>query len=383
MEGGVIKKKVNLLGEPRVGKTSLVFRFVKNMFGDEYIQTLGTNVYTKKVHITGSEVKMVIHDIMGQTDHLGVRDDAFYKSAGAIAVADITRKETLEDLVDNWLPNYREAATDNAPVFLAINKVDLEEQEMTEKVLSNFHSVFYTSTKTGEKVERMFNELGFATKYCKASIPTEEEGIVKKWTKIDEPKRLMFALITHASEVGGMPFSAKEKMFEWSGIDISSPEKEVSGEEALSFGGGLIDWYERNDEEEAASAVKRLLEKYQEDSGERGNLSTGIKREEMEEEKEKILDRREKLKSRNEELKEKKEELSSRLEEVKEKEEALEEKISEEGFEKEKMKKLIWVYMLLEEGLSKEEISDQINLDMEAVEEYTAIIDESKAELED
>jgi len=155
---GDIKRKVNLIGEHGVGKTSLILRFVENVFGEEYLKTVGTNVYTKKVPVTGSEVKLVMYDIMGESDFKSVQDMAFEKSTGAIAVADITREETLYKLIDDWLPKYRKSAVHNAPVVLAVNKIDLEDQEITkeevvENVLHYFNTIFFTSAKTGENVE--------------------------------------------------------------------------------------------------------------------------------------------------------------------------------------------------------------------------------------
>ncbi len=268
---GAIKRKVNLLGESGVGKTSLLLQFVKNVFGEEYLKTVGTNVYTKKVPVTGSEVKLVMYDIMGESDFQSVQNMAFEKSTGAIAVADITREETLYKLIDDWLPKYRRSAVDNAPIILAVNKVDLEDQDITrgevvDNVLSYFDAVFFTSAKTGENVEDLFNELAFRTMYRRTSPVRHAEDIVTIYSTIDTSKKLISGLLTYASALGSMPYSTMDELIHESGIDKFSLAEEITEDKALDFGERLMRWYEDNDDVKSASTVRRLVEKYREDS---------------------------------------------------------------------------------------------------------------------
>lgn len=258
------KRKVTLLGETGVGKTSLSLRFVKDVFGEKYLKTIGTNVYSKKIPITGSEVKLLIYDIMGDTGFDSVRERAFDQSTGAVAVADITREETLYKLTEEWVPKFRNSAVDNAPIVLAINKVDLENQEFTrEEIVDNvmhyFDSIFFTSAKTGENVEDLFKELGFRSIYHQSLAVKEGKYI----GPIDNPKELLSVLLTYASELGDMPYSTREKIFETSGMDKFSLDEGFSEEEVLSFGNGLIQWYEENEDDESASEIRSVLEKYQ------------------------------------------------------------------------------------------------------------------------
>ncbi|MBS3790675.1 MAG: GTP-binding protein, partial [Candidatus Thermoplasmatota archaeon] len=244
---------------------------VKNVFGDEYLKTIGTNVYTKKVPVTGSTVKLVIYDIMGDSGFDSVRNMAFEKSTGAIAVADCTREETLYKLIDDWLPKYRKSAVRNAPVILAVNKMDLEDQELTrEEVVDNalhyFDTIFFTSAKTGENIEDMFKELGFRTMYRQCSLERNEEDIVTMHKTIDEPKKLMSDLLAYGSQLGDMPYPTMEKLLYNSGVDKFSIEEEISEEKTLEFGDRIMEWYEENEDHESASTVERLIERYKEDS---------------------------------------------------------------------------------------------------------------------
>ncbi|MEF8835231.1 MAG: Rab family GTPase [Candidatus Thermoplasmatota archaeon] len=268
---GDIKRKVNLLGESGVGKTSLILRFVKNVYGDEYLKTVGTNVYTKKVSVTGSEMKLIIHDIMGESGFQSVREIAFEESTGAIAVVDCTREETLYKLIDEWLPKYRKSAFDDAPVLLAVNKTDLEKQDITrdeveDEVLQHFDNIFFTSAKTGKNVEDMFKELGFRTMYIQSSLDSYEEDLVAMHKSIDEPKKLLSDLIAYGSQFGDMPHLTLDKLLYQSDIDKFSIGEEVEEEKVLEFGDKLIEWYEENDYSKFAFTVKKLIEKYKRDS---------------------------------------------------------------------------------------------------------------------
>src|SRR3989304_1026468 len=53
MAASLVKKKVVLLGDGAVGKTSLVRRFVIDKFSDEYIATIGTKVTKKDFRLDG------------------------------------------------------------------------------------------------------------------------------------------------------------------------------------------------------------------------------------------------------------------------------------------------------------------------------------------
>lgn len=168
----VLMKKICMLGDPGVGKTSLIARFVYSTFDDKYIRTIGAKV-TKKVmaleHLSSGKkfrLKMLIWDIAGH-DTLNFIKPTYYKDAeGAILVADITRKETILN-IPNWQKSFYEV-TGRVPVILFINKNDLrDDADYTEEDVEDISqkisaSYFYTSAKTGESVEMGFSALGRA-----------------------------------------------------------------------------------------------------------------------------------------------------------------------------------------------------------------------------
>ena len=165
------KFKICLVGESAVGKTSLINKYVFNMFDDKYITTIGTKHSKKKIKLKHpkddgvTDVSMVIWDIMGQSGFIQLLQDAYFSGAqGIIAVCDNTRKNTLSDL-SNWI-NAVYNITEEIPVVILGNKCDLEDdQEVGLSELRSFASryektvPYLSSAKTGLNVELAFKTL--------------------------------------------------------------------------------------------------------------------------------------------------------------------------------------------------------------------------------
>lgn len=167
-------QKVILLGDGAVGKTSLVRKFVHNEFSENYIFTIGVNISDKELTIKTEknevQVKMLIWDILGQKDFHRTQAESFTGTAGALVVADVTRKDTLENLEKYWIPQYEKVAG-KVPLVILANKTDLKDKmQISEKDIQDFvakykkatgitPSYYMTSAKTGKDVEIAFKTL--------------------------------------------------------------------------------------------------------------------------------------------------------------------------------------------------------------------------------
>ena len=177
-----LKSKVCLVGEVAVGKTSLINRYVQNMFDDRYIMTMGTKVSKKSVgldDVKGNDVtlEMTIWDIMGEKGFRQLLKEAyFYGAQGVLAVCDLTRPTTLEDL-DDWIDNVFRVVG-RIPVVVAVNKADLaQEAKFDEADVAQFAEAFnskflYTSAKTGQGVEQAFRVLGDIVSREQLKVPS-------------------------------------------------------------------------------------------------------------------------------------------------------------------------------------------------------------------
>ncbi len=163
-----MKSKVCLVGDLAVGKTSLIRRFVQNAFDDKYLTTLGTKVSKKSVEVALPEpvqLDMMIWDIMGQHAFQELlKDSYFFGVRGILAVADLTRRDTLED-IELWVENV-ESVAGKVPMVLVVNKADLEPRaaitrQDIEATAKRFGCDFLlASAKTGQNIEEAFARLG-------------------------------------------------------------------------------------------------------------------------------------------------------------------------------------------------------------------------------
>ncbi len=262
-----VKKKINMLGDPAVGKTSLIMRYVNDVFGEEYLKTIGTNIYSKDVSIAGSEVKLIIQDIMGEKRFESIQKTAFRDSDGALAICDATERGTLNSLIENWLPKYWELAGRDTPVLLAINKTDLKDQEVTEDLIdssisSYFKDLYFTSAKTGRNVEGMFEDISSRLLF-KTSRPDRRsvENFIEQQA-IEEPSQLLDTMLAYTSERGDIDYDEIRKMLKESDIDLYKLEENLKAENVLRFATQVINWYQDNGKEDMASSVEKLVEEF-------------------------------------------------------------------------------------------------------------------------
>lgn len=161
------KLKICLVGEARVGKSSLARRFVYNEFDERYLPTLGTNVSRKDIVVETPrgpvQVVLTVWDIMGEPTFRDLLKDAYFAEVqGALAIADLTRPETVEALPD-WISAV-ESVSGRVPVVILGNKGDLPEAPGARAALESLarskaveHHV--TSAKTGDSVGQAFATL--------------------------------------------------------------------------------------------------------------------------------------------------------------------------------------------------------------------------------
>lgn len=162
MEKKQFIKKICLLGDGGVGKTSLIGRYVLNCFSDDYIVSFGTKVSKKVIDFEDVQLTLMIWDILGQKSQKALHG-AYYSGAnGVLLVCDNTRPETLLRLPE-WKEDL-EDVTGPVPVVPIINKADLPTTLGTEDLGSVRAAMgadyLYTSAKMGTGVQEAFERLG-------------------------------------------------------------------------------------------------------------------------------------------------------------------------------------------------------------------------------
>jgi small GTP-binding protein len=226
-----LRKKVCLLGDPAVGKSSLIRKYVYNQFSDRYVSTIGTEVTKKEVGIEHQEnsnglkqysVELAIWDIIGQKEYRALIS-RFYKNAnGALIVCDLTREDTLDNLKD-WISSLY-GAIGKVPIVLVANKYDLINQNSFDindlMEVSGLYGAPWitTSAKDGENVEHAFKNL--AEQMIRDSLHFE---------KMNSLIDVLDAMIVDFCEVNGgleigMPLF-KEEFTKLPGANLKEPDQ--------------------------------------------------------------------------------------------------------------------------------------------------------------
>jgi len=158
-----IQKKVCLLGDFAVGKTSLVRRFVEGRFDDKYLSTIGVKISRKPLRREDYWLNLLIWDLAGGDDYSKMGSQYLRGAVGALIVCDLTRSDTL-DTMSTYARQLRQINPEAAIVFVG-NKVDLTEacqiDDQQMQILSAAHQVphLLTSAQTGIFVEEAFDLL--------------------------------------------------------------------------------------------------------------------------------------------------------------------------------------------------------------------------------
>jgi len=157
----VFRIKIIIIGEPGVGKTSLVKKFISGQFSRDYRASIGTNIFIKKLNLDNDKlVSIQIWDIAGQERWIHMRPTYYRGAHGAIIVGDLTRKNTFEQIEHFWNPDLLKYCK-NIPKILLANKNDLD-NEIQQKEIEDIGKkiqtkmTLFTSAKNGENVEKSF-----------------------------------------------------------------------------------------------------------------------------------------------------------------------------------------------------------------------------------
>ena len=162
-----VNRKICLLGDMAVGKTSLQQRFVHNRFDERYLATIGVTVSRKTVAVPVPdgpvELTLIVWDLAGSDEWGRMRASYLRGAAGAVLVCDVLRPESL----DNLLGYAEELRRVNpaARVVVAGNKHDLaspgHDSGAIEELAGGIGAPWLlTSAKTGLGVEAVFRRLG-------------------------------------------------------------------------------------------------------------------------------------------------------------------------------------------------------------------------------
>jgi len=160
--------KVIVIGDPAVGKTSLLTKFSTKKFNTQYIPTVGVNITKEQISLSdnGKEVlvNLMIWDVAGQPQFYMLHKPYFNGADGIILVYDVTRSSTFSN-VKNWWNTAVKYGLSGIPRLLVGNKIDLKDERKIILPMANHlseelnASYFETSALTGEGVNEIFEKI--------------------------------------------------------------------------------------------------------------------------------------------------------------------------------------------------------------------------------
>lgn len=139
--------KVVLLGEGRVGKTSILLRYTRGEYNDRQVSTLQASYLDKRVLVGGTTAQLSVWDTAGQ-ERFHALGPIYYRDAdGALLVYDITDAESFNK-VRKWVKELRKIVGNDIVIAIAGNKIDMEknrsvnEQEAVKLVIVKSFETF-------------------------------------------------------------------------------------------------------------------------------------------------------------------------------------------------------------------------------------------------
>jgi len=159
-----VPKKIILVGDVSVGKTSLILRTTDNVFEENTTATAAFDFKLKSVTIGKKTHSLQLCDTAGQERFGTITSSVYRKAKGVAYVYDVSREETFGNL-KQWMEEvnrkYNEVNTTN--VVIVANKTDQPAKvplDVAQKFADDNKAIFIQAcAKTGQGVEEIFTTL--------------------------------------------------------------------------------------------------------------------------------------------------------------------------------------------------------------------------------
>jgi len=159
--------KVIVVGDPSVGKTSLILKYTDNAFRRSYVPTLGIHVSNKIFKLKGSIIQLVLWDLGGQERFETLRKRAFKGSDAVFLVFDLTNPDSFQN-ISKWHSDIQEHLKERSEDIIGFvigNKKDLTDSikinsENAQELADKFNFGYIeTSALLGENVDYAFSKI--------------------------------------------------------------------------------------------------------------------------------------------------------------------------------------------------------------------------------
>ena len=152
-----------VVGDGGVGKTSVIIRYTKDKFTENYEPTLEDNYKAQIQTADGKTLDIEIADTAGQDDYQSLRDKYIETGDVFLVVYSVAEQRTLQKAKE--ILNSIKAIKNTFKFILIGNKVDVPNRSVTfedgKSLATELNGKFLeTSAKTGTNVKAAFQEIG-------------------------------------------------------------------------------------------------------------------------------------------------------------------------------------------------------------------------------
>ncbi len=211
--------KVVVIGDPAVGKTSLINKFVTKQFEENYLPTVGVKIVKESVNLDDLNitVNLMFWIVTGQPQFYMLQRPYFNGAEGIIFIFDVTRSSTFSN-INNWYSIALKYGPNEIPRILIGNKIDLVDDRkiilpMAKQLSKKINAPYFeTSALTGYNVKLSFHEIAELIYKAKELAEPFSTGDIKRerrredlffgHEKMEERREIFFErLYTEQSQV--------------------------------------------------------------------------------------------------------------------------------------------------------------------------------------
>ena len=174
------ENKVVLIGDPGVGKTCIMKKFMEGEFDEDTFTTVTAQYHRKHFKFPGNKsISLNIWDTAGQEKFRSINNIYYKKARAVIMVYDITVIKSFNSVKEFWYNQIKENAPKDIFIVVAANKCDLyEERQVPDKDGEGFAksigAIFEkTSAKNDSGITNLFENI--AKKLLDPGFKTEGE----------------------------------------------------------------------------------------------------------------------------------------------------------------------------------------------------------------
>ncbi|MBA2656591.1 MAG: GTP-binding protein [Tatlockia sp.] len=206
--------KIRLIGDPGVGKSSLLLRFTDDSFTESFITSIGVDFKIKNLQIKDKQCKLQIFDTYNQNNNFrGLRNiNKDWSQHCIFIVFDLTDPESFNNIQKHY-EDCESHINDTIPIIIVGTKSDLDSERKVSQVDAQYFcdqlglTYIETSAKNGHQVDKAFES---ATINLLRKFDNNFDSSYEKSLELEQKEREIFdGMVSSINKAFPQKFSSK------------------------------------------------------------------------------------------------------------------------------------------------------------------------------